>query len=190
MPVRVVDTKPDAEKVFKTFYAREHAREIPLRFGWPKEMQEIGVGGAEMYRSNKWMKNLSEHDDYKHVAEGTRTVYAEEGFLREWGSPSKRIEVVGPMVKFEDPMPKHFARLGPLLGVQVRLYKEDEEGGLYIPKPEEGGRYEISISRGYLGAANHPATNETFLFVYTEAGGIHMILTGGSLTIGKDGIAG
>jgi hypothetical protein len=190
MPVRVVDTKPEAKKVFKTFYAREYAREIPLHFGWPKEMQEIGVGGAEMYRSNKWMKNLSEHDDYKHVAEGTRTVYASKGFLREWGSPSKHIEVVGPIVKFEDPMPKHFARLGPLLGVQVRLYMEDEEGGLYIPKPEEGGRYEVSISRGYLGSARHPTTGETFLFVYTEADGVHMILTGGSLTIGKDGIAG
>ena len=191
MPLRVVDTQETAEKTFKTFYAREHARELPMHFGWPSKMQEIGVGGAEMYRSNKWQKSLSEHEDYKHVAEGSRTVYAEPGFLRAWGSPSKRIEVVGPMMKFEEPMPKHFTRLGPLLGVQVRLYEPDpegEKGDFRLPRGDKGF-HEVSIARAWLGSAKHPKTNETFLFVYTPEG-VHMILTGGSLTIGKDGIAG
>jgi len=188
MVLRVVDTKPQAVKTFETFYAREPAREIDVSFGWPRKMQEIGVGGAEMYRSNKWMKNLSDSEDYKHVAEGTRTVYAEPGFLRSWGSPTKHIEVVGPVVSFDEPMPKHFTRLAPLLGVQLQLYKENDKGELYIPKGDEGV-YEVRVARGVLGAAKHPETGETFLFVYTPAG-VHMILTGGSLKIGKDGIAG
>lgn len=188
MVLRVVDTKPQAIKTFETFYAREPAKEIEFSFGWPKRMQEIGVGGAEMYRSNKWKKNLSEHEDYKHVAEGSRTVYAEPGFLREWGSPSKKVEVVGPMVRFDEPMPKHFTQLGPLLGVQVRLYREDEKGNLVVHKGDDG-LYEVSVARAWLGGAKHPRTKETFLFVYTSDG-VHMILTGGSLTIEKDGIAG
>src|SRR5258706_12113769 len=99
MVLRVVDTEPEAVKTFQRFYDRAPAQELEMEFGWPEEMQEIGVGGAEMYRSNKWKKNLRDHEDYKHVAEGTRTVYAEPGFLREWGSPAKRIEVVGPMMR-------------------------------------------------------------------------------------------
>jgi hypothetical protein len=187
--VRVVDTKAQAVKTFETFYARKPAREIPMSFGWPRQMQEIGVGGAEMYRSNKWMKKLAEHDDYKHVNEGSRTVYAEPGFLREWGSPDTKLEVVGPMVTFTDPMPRHFTFLGPLLGVQLRLYQEDDSGKVFLPKQDDVGQFEVSVSRGSLGSAKHPETNETFLFVYTDDG-VHMILTGGSLRIEKDGITG
>jgi hypothetical protein len=190
MGLRVVDTKDRAVKTFETFYARHYAREIPLPFGWPSEMQEIGEGGAEMYRSNKWQKNLSEHDDYKHVPKlegGKRTVYAEPGFLREWGSPSRHVEVVGPMVQFEEPMPQHFTRLGPLLGVQIHLYEEDDKGDFVLPKSD--GFYEVSVARGMLGTAEHPKTGETFLFVYTPAG-VHMILSGPKLAIEKDGIAG
>lgn len=188
MALRVVDTENDAVKTFETFHDRAPAQEFELPFGWPTKMQEIGVGGAEMYRSNKWKKDRRDHEDYKHVAEGTRTVYAEPGFLREWGSPSSRIEVVGPIVRFEEPMPRHFTRLGPLLGVQVRLYEEDAKGKLFVPKGDKG-RYEVSVARAWLGSAKHPATNETFLFVYTE-NGVHVILTGGSLSIEKDGITG
>ncbi len=188
MALRVVDTKPQAVKTYETFYARTPAREIEMPFGWPTQMQEIGVGGAEMYRSNKWQKNLSEHEDYKHVAEGSRTVYAEPGFLREWGSPQRRIEVVGPVVRFEEPMPKHFTRLGPLLGVQVQLYTKGKNGSVVVPKGDEG-RYEVTVARAMLGSAKHPKTGEVFLFVYTPEG-VHIILTGGSLKIEKDGIAG
>jgi hypothetical protein len=188
MPLRVVDTRPQAVKTFETFHDRTPAEELELPFGWPTKMQEIGVGGAEMYRSNKWQKERRDFEDYKHVAEGTRTVYAEPGFLREWGSPSNRIEVVGPVVRFEEPMPRHFTRLGHLLGVQVRLYEEDDKGKVFIPKHNESC-YEVSVARAWLGSAKHPKTNETFLFVYTESG-VHLILTGGSLSIQKDGITG
>lgn len=187
MTLRVVETKDVAKSTFKTFYDRPSERELPLRFGWPKTLQEVGVGQAEMYSSNKWMKKREEFDDYKHVAEGTRTVYVEPGFLRMDGHPSRMIPVVGPMCSFEEPMPKHFARLGPLLGVQLRLYKKDD-GELYVPDGDEN-LFEVQIARAMLGAAEHPETKETFLFVYTPEG-VHMILTGDKLSIEKDGIAG
>jgi hypothetical protein len=188
MALRVVDTRPQAIKTFETFYAREPAKEIEFAFTWPTKMQEIGIGGAEMYRSNKWQKNLSDYEDYKHVAEGSRTVYAEPGFLREWSKPRNRIKVAGPTVRFDGPMPKHFTQLAPLLGVQVRLYEENDDGEFVLSKGDEG-YVEVRVARAWLGGAKHPKTGETFLFVYTDEG-VHMILTGGSLTIGKDGIAG
>lgn len=186
MSVRVVDTKDRAVKTFKTFYARDYAEEIELPFTWPSQMQEVGVGGAEMYRSNKWMKDLSEHDDYKHVDEGPRTVYVEPGWILD--ARSRPLPVFGPMVQFQEPMPKHFTRLGPLLGVQVRLFRKDKDGELFVPKGSEG-RCEITVARGMLGAAEHPKTRETFLFVYTDSG-VHMLLTGNKLSIEKDGITG
>lgn len=188
MTLRVVETKDVAKGTFKTFYDRQSERELPLKFGWPTRMQEVGIGKAEMYSSNKWMKNRSEFDDYKHVAEGTRTVYVEPGFLRIDRHPSKMVPVVGPMASFEEPMPKHFARLGPLLGVQLRLYKKDKDGDVFVPDGDEN-LFEVQIARAMLGAAEHPKTKETFLFVYTTEG-VHMILTGDKLSIEKDGIAG
>ncbi len=149
-------------------------------------MQEVGEGCAEMYRSSKWQKD----DDYKHVPGlegGTRTAYVVPGFLREWGQPAKRIKISGPMVELEAPMPRHFTRLGPLLGVQLHLYAEDESGALVLPKG--AGFMEVRMARGELGAAEHPATKETFLFVYSTEG-VHMLLTGPKLEIEKDGIAG
>jgi hypothetical protein len=188
--VRVVDTKAGAQKTFKVFHDRTHRKELPFEFGWPASMQEVGEGKAEMYRSNKWQKNLQQYEEYKHVVEGTRTVYMEPGFLREWGNPRKAIELCGPMVAFEEPMPKHFARLGPLLGLQVRLYRCDD-GEPYLPDGdgEDGNLYEITVARAYLGGAEHPSTGERFLFVY-DARGVHIVLTGGELGIEKDGIVG
>ena len=188
--VRVVDTKAEAEKTFKVFHDRRFRQEIPMTFGWPAEMQEVGEGKAEMYRSNKWQKNLADYDEYKHVVEGTRTVYMVLGFLREWGNPRRSIELCGPMVSFEEPMPKHFARLGPLLGLQVHLYRCDDEEH-YLPKGDgaDGNLFEITVARAYLGGAAHPQTGEKFLFVY-DARGVHVVLTGGELGIEEDGVVG
>jgi len=191
MKADVVPTRTEAEKTFRVFYDRPARRARELPFGWPREMQEIGEGKAEIYRSNKWQKDLSDFEDYKHVAEGTRTVYATPGFLREWKTPTHPLEVFGPMVAFDEPMPKHFTQLAPLLGVQIRLYAEDDAGRVYLPKGdgEKGRLFEVTVARAYLGGAKHPETDETFLFVY-DSRGVHMLLTGGSLTIEKDGIAG
>jgi hypothetical protein len=189
--VRVVDTKAEAKKTFETFHERPSRRSLTFNFGWPMSMQEVGEGKAEMYRSNKWKKDLKEYEEYKHVVEGTRTVYMAPGFLREWGSPRTPIEVCGPMVKFDEPMPKHFSRLGPLLGLQVRLFQCEDDGEPFIANGSgtDGDLYEITVARAFLGGAEHPETKEKFLFVY-DARGVHVLLTGGELGIEKDGIVG
>lgn len=189
MTVRVVDTSGDAEKMIKTFMDRPHKRHVPMSFSWPKQLQEVGVGKAVMYRSNKWKKNLDDYEDYKHIAEASQTIYVEPGFLREWSNPRKKIPVTGPMVKTNPPMPKHFAALAPLLGVQVHLFEENPDGEIVLPKKSDEF-YEVTIARGMIGGAKHPETDEPFLFVYTPNGSVHMLLTGSELDVEKDGIVG
>ena len=180
---RVVDTSADAESMRKTFMDRPHTRHTELPFEWPESMQEIGVGHAVMYRSNKWKKNPSQTEDYKHIAESKQTVYVTPKFLRTWENPNKPIEVHGPMVELERPMPKHFAVLAPLLGFQLQLNGPDG-------KPDPDGYYEVTVAHGMVGGAIHPETGEPFLFIYTRTDGVHMLLTGEELDVEKDGIVG
>lgn len=186
--LQVVDTKDQAVGMYRTFMARNPTREVEMPWTWPTEMQEVGVGQAEMYRSNKWKKDLENWEDYKHVAESPRLTYCRPGFLRDWNNPRKHLEVVGPMVKFDEPMPRHFTILAPLLGVQLHLFDENEKGDIYLPKDEN--IYEVRMDRGMLGGAIHPKSKEPFLFVYTEKGGVHMLITGNRLQIKRDGIVG
>jgi hypothetical protein len=190
MRLRVVDTRDEAEKTFQIFHDRSAKKKTPLPFSWPTKMQEIGEGKAEIYRSNKWKTDLREFEDYKHVVEGWRTAHATVGFLRDDRNSRNPIAVAGPMVKFESPMPEHVTVLGQLLGVQLRLYRRNPKGGIYLPKGdmEEGGLYEVRVAHAHLAAAEHPESGEIFLCVY-DARGVHMILTG-SIEIEKDGIAG
>lgn len=186
--IRVVDTKRDAIERFRVFHDRPYRKEMPQRFSWPSSMQEIGYGHAEMYRSNKWKKKLDEFEEYKHIVESNRYVYCEPGFLREWSKPRRKLDVVGPFVSFTEPMPQHFTVLGPLIGVQIQLYEEDESGDVYVAADNEN-LYEVEVARGMLGAADHPETGETFLIVYSSHG-VHMVLTGERLAVEKEGITG
>jgi hypothetical protein len=184
----LIDTRDQAEQMFRTFHARQPRRQVPMRWSWPRRMQEIGAGTAEMYRSNKWKRNPRRFEDYKHLAEGPRATYVTAGFLREWGQPQRRVAVQGDWVNFTAPMPRHFTILAPLLGVQLRLYARQAGGELYLPSDDN--LWEVRVSRGMLGAAEHPETGETFLFVYTQSGGVHMLMAGQQLQIGADGIEG
>ena len=189
--LRVVDTKENAKETFRTFHERGSSRSLKFNFGWPTAMQEVGEGRAEMYRSNKWQKDRKEYEEYKHVVEGTRTVYMVPDYLKKWRSARHPIVVCGPMVTFEEPMPQHFTRLGPLLGLQVRLFGCGDNGEPTIVSGggEEGRLYEITQARAFLGGAEHPETKEKFLFIY-DARGVYVLLTGGELGIEKDGIVG
>ena len=186
---RVVDTRKQAEGIFKTFHARNPARDVPVPWTWPASMIEAGVGQSEMYDSNKWQTSLSDYESYKHIAEGPRVTYITRGWLREWANPNKPVPVYGDTVKMEGPMPKHFAILGKLLGVQIRLYAKKSNGKLYLPGGDDG-LWEIRVRHGMLGGAIHPGTKQPFVFVYTKAGGVHMVMAGDELAIGKDGIEG
>lgn len=186
---RLVPTEQIAERTFVTFYDRAPKRDMHLGFSWPREMQEIGIGRAEIYRSNKWQRDLREFDEYKHVVEGDRTMLVTEGFVREWAQPNRRIPVVGPTVKILGPMPGHVTRLGPLLGLQMRLYEDVVNDLGVLPSEKDVGWFEMRIAHAWLASAEHPETGEVFLCVYDKHG-VHVILTGGRLSIEKDGIAG
>lgn len=175
---KVVDTSKQSEKIFKTFHDNDPSRRTNLAFGWPTRMQEVGTGKAVMYRSNKWQLDPGVYEDYKHIAESENTVLAMPGFIRDWHNPRKALESDGPMVELVQPMPRDWAVLAPLLGVQLKLDGDDP------------GPYEVVVAHGMLAGAKHPVTKEAMLVVYTKAGGVHMLITGAELAIEKDGVAG
>jgi hypothetical protein len=187
--MRVVDTSNTAHEMFRTFHARDPRKKTELPFSWPATMREIGVGQAEMYRSNKWQKRLSEFEAYKHIAEDPRRTYAREDLLVD-AKTGRPMDLHGPLVEFREPMPQHFTELGQLIGVQVLLYGLDEKGNLTLADGEDGNYYEVRMRQAKLGGTVHPKTGEPFLLVYTEKGGVHMIITGDRLDIERGGITG
>lgn len=178
--VKVIDTAKSAAKLRENFRHERARREEKMPFGWPSQMQEIGTGKAIMYRSNKWQLAASEYEDYKHIAEADQRVYVAPGFLRDYNDPKQRWPVEGPLVEFREPMPRHFSKLEPLLGVQIHLDGHRPDDG-YI---------EVKVARGWVGAARHPVTDEVMVFVYTAKGGVHMLFTGPELGVERDGIVG
>lgn len=181
--MKTVDTELEASEMFEDFYARPSKRRVNFDFGWPRRYQEVGVAQAQMYRSNKWKKNLKEFEDYKHVAEGEQHCYVVPGFLRDYET-NKPLKTYGPMIELDEEMPQHITILAPLIGVQVQLY--DRRGK--IQKGEN--LYEIVVPHGMLAGGRFPRTEEAFLVVYTKSEGVHMIITGEELDIERDGIVG
>ena len=186
--VYVVDTKDDAIGTFKTFHARDPKTETEFDFEWPELWQEVGEGKAVMYRSNKWKSSLRDHEDYKHVAESSQALFVVPGYLRERSDEDVHVKVYGGMFSIQGPMPQHFTKLGPLLGMQARLFDKKENGDVYLPKGDDR-LYQIEMARCYLGGARHPETLEPFLFVYDKHG-VYMMVTGTELNIEKDGVVG
>lgn len=173
--LRVVDTEKDALRMFERFHDRPSKKRTEMPFTWPSRMQEVGEAQAQMYRSNKWKADLRDCEDYKHIAESFQTCYATPGFLRDYAT-GKELDIDGKYLELESPMPRHFSILAPLIGVQVRL--------------NSGDLYEVVVPQGILAGAMHPKTKETFLFVYTKAAGVGLIITGDRLAVEKDGIVG
>jgi hypothetical protein len=181
---RLIDTEDTARDMFETFKAKGSRKQHRFPFTWPSKMQEVGQAIAQLYRSNKWQSNPKHHEDYKHIAEAPQFCYVTPGFLRN-ADDNSPLKVYGKKVDLPEEMPKHFAILAALIGVQIRLYGPD--GRL---QRGDAGLYEISVAQGMLGGARFPDNDEAFLFVYTKKGGVHMIITGKELEIEKDGITG
>lgn len=183
--MRVVPTEYQAAETLRTFHDREPRRHTDLHFSWPKTMHEVGIGRAELYRSNKWKANPRDFEEYKHVVEGDRTLLVTPGFIRDYWTPTRKIPTVGPTVELLGPFPGHITVLGPLLGLQMQLYDEVDEQG----EPHGRRPFEMRIAHATLAAGKHPETREVFLCVY-DRHGVHVLLTGSTLSIEKDGIAG
>jgi hypothetical protein len=84
-------------------------------------------------------------------------------------------------------MPRHFAQLAPLLGLQAQLYTGMKGGDGVLTR--NSGFCQIEMAHGFLGGAKDPETEEAFLLVYTKDG-VCAIITGDSLDIRKEGITG
>jgi len=175
-----------ARAMRETFVDRAPSRETIVPWQWPKTMQEIGRWEAVMYTSDKWQKQLGKMEDYKHIIESNQGwILARRDFLREYGAPSRRIPVCGPLIDLGE-MPSAFAVLADILGVQIRLYDSDEAD---FPEDEDAGFYQVTISGAKLGGGRFPDTGETFLIVYTR-GGVDLLLMSEKLDVLKDGIVG
>lgn len=182
--IEVVSTEKDALAMYERFHDKPSKRREKFEFDWPDSVQEIGEAKAQMYRSNKWKSDPKDFEDYKHIAEAFQLCYVTPGFLRDY-STGEQLQVNGPTLEVQGPMPQHFTILAPLIGIQVKLY--DKAGKL----PSKGENlYEVVVSRGMLAGAKHPKTGDNFLFVYTKTHGIGMIITGEELAVEKDGIVG
>ncbi len=173
-----------ATRIREKFIDAPVSNEESFTWSWPRRMQEVGEWrageGAVMYASNKWQQNPDHVIDYKHVAEGTQRLFVVPGFLRDYHRPGTQLDVVGPLVELNGPMPRAFAVLAPILGIQARLHTAS---GAY-------DTYQVEIANAILGAAVHPETERPFLFVYTAKDGPLCVLTGDILDVEKDGIVG
>ena len=139
----LVDTEEEARRIRETFVDRESGSRKRMPFTWPKRLQVIGKCVAVEYRSDKW-KQRREWDEYKHIAEAPQEFLACKDFLTPWEKPTHPIKVHGPTVELLQPMPKHFAELAPLLGVQVQLFGP---GGKV---QGDQGIVEVRVTRGML----------------------------------------
>jgi len=182
---RVIDTSSEARDIYRTFVDRPSKKQLRFDWTWPKTMRHVGEAKAQMYKSNKWKKNLNDWEHYKHIAEDYQDCYITPGFLVSNEDPNRRLSIYGPQVEFERPMPKHFAILAPCKGVQIRLF--DAKGRL--PKGDEN-LYQVDVRHAYWGGAIHPETDEHFIFLFSNEAGVGMVITGDSLAITKDGIVG
>jgi len=171
-----------ARKLRETFVDRpaEHAQMMPWE--WPDTMLHVGRCEAVMYASDKWQQRRGDDKLYKHVAEGAQELCVREGFLRLAEDPRTELEIAPRVVKLAH-MPESFAVLAKALGFQCRLF--DRPGHL---GPDETHLFQVDVTRAWLGSALHPAYG-TILFVYDSTGPL-ALMSGPSLTITKDGIAG
>lgn len=179
-----------AKKLRETFMDRKADRQQPVSWRWPRSMQEVGKCEAVMYASDKWQKGRGRNwlEDYKHIAEGMQWVLVRPGFLVDAES-NKPLPLTGPTVELY-PMPKAFAVLADVLGVQMQFYEPSEgEGDGYLLPNGDSGLYEVTVSRAKLGSAKFPDSGETFLFIYTSAG-VELLIVGEQLEVEKDGIVG
>jgi hypothetical protein len=180
-----------ARRIRRTFMDRAPEHEDVLQWSWPRAMVDVGTCEAVMYASDKWRSD-ERLIDYKHVAEeldgggnSKQRLLVVPGFLREYFNTRQGVGIEGDELDLHE-MPEAFAVLAPILGLQARLY-EEQDGELVLPDDEY---YQIDIANAWLGGAEHPATGQKFLLVYTKTAGVCCIVTGGILDIKADGIVG
>lgn len=182
------------------FQDKRSRRSETVPFTWPTEVQDVGRCLSVAYSSDKW-KTDRDFEDYKHIAEAPQHLLTVPGFLVDWET-DEAVDVVGPWVELPQPMPRHFAKLARLIGVQFQLYEECTPNGARLGRGRRD-LMEFRLSRGMVGATRLPENIDfeypelgihpgaPVLFIYTlEQHGVHAIITGKELDVEKDGIVG
>jgi hypothetical protein len=187
--VQTVPTEDEAREIRETFMARSAKHRRTFSWVWPPDLLLIGRCLAVMYSSDKW-KAEKDFEDYKHIAEAPQQfLIAPDVDIRIMGTRGRR-ELESVSVSLIEPMPSDFAKLAPLLGVQVQLFQSvDSRGRGKLGRGKED-LFELAPSRAYLGGARHPKTGQAFLVIYNASRGVIALVTGNQLDIEKDGVVG
>lgn len=198
--VRVYDAESVARKMRRTFVDRPVEREERYDFDWPSELQNLGDSLAVAYASDKWKPRdrfgKRELELYKHLAESRNQAFAVPGLLVDYNARDRRWPVRGPMVSFESDkleMPSHFAMLGLFEEIDLKLYTAGTDRAPKFGKSKDAGVVNCKVRHGYLGGSmmRHEGSRmQPFLFVFTKADGVLIIVVGEELDVEKDGIVG
>lgn len=163
-------------KIREDFYDKPHQRTKKVSWKWPKEMIEVGDCEAILYTSNKWQKD-GKMIDYKHVKEGDQKL-----LLRpDVAITGDAEDLYGPYVDLQGEFPDSFAVLADSLGIQARLYSDDD-GTTYE------GYMDLKFPKSKLGAGKFD-DGSVFCFVY-DSSGVLAVVIGEELDVLKDGIVG
>ncbi|MFA4971449.1 MAG: hypothetical protein WC683_02465 [bacterium] len=163
-----------AKQMRKVFQGEKPKKRVEMPFTWPSYFVYVGRALSELYFSDKKL-NGGKWEIYKHVAEAGQDLYVNPKITTLIKDDGRKMQYRGDRFCLEGAMPKDIAVLAENRGVQVVT--------------KSGEYYEIRMPHSTTAAAVHPETGETFLLVYSKEG-VHFIITGDELTIGKDGIAG
>lgn len=163
-------------KIREAFYDKPHSRKQKVSWTWPEEMVEVGDCEAILYTSNKWQKD-GKMIDYKHVKEGEQKLLLRPDIAFTGDAD----EMFGPIVDLVGEFPDSFAVLATTMGIQARLYSNDE-GTKY------GDYVDLKFSKSTLGAGKFD-DGATFCFVYDHSGVLAVVI-GAKLDVIKDGIVG
>jgi hypothetical protein len=171
--------KPSIErsiKIREDFYDKPHRQKKKVAWHWPDQMIEAGDCEAILYTSNKWQKD-GRMIDYKHVKESPQKLLLRQD-LNFQGDEE---DFAGPIIDLKGDFPDSFAVLADCLGVQARLYLDDEGKKL-------GPYVDLKFSRCKLGGGKFE-DGSAFCFVY-DSSGVLAVVIGRDLDILKDGIVG
>jgi len=202
MARRVYEAQDLAIGMTERFNDRPWEYRENLPFMWPNHMQNVGDSLAVAYASDKWKpkgKNgKREIELYKHLAESRNRALVQPGLLRDEYKPNKTWPTKGPTVSLVDvPLPQHFAILGLFEEINLQLYTKGTNRRPRFSDKKDEGVVGVRVRHGMLGGSYirwselyRDEADQPFLFVYTRAAGVCIIVVGDSLDVHKDGIVG
>lgn len=197
--VKVYDAYDDAKSMRETFVDRSVEHEESFPFDWPSVMQNVGDSLAVAYASDKWEPKDAEGkrkvELYKHLATSRNRALCVPGIMVDQRKTSEQWPVIGPKVSLASSgimMPDTFAMLGLFEGIDLQLHTEGSDLHPNFGEDDDEGVVHVKVRHGYLGGGmmREGRRKRPFIFVFTRADGVRLLIVGDRLRIEKDGIAG